>query len=600
MSIRNIFFLLKLVWSVAPARLLLAAGERCLSFSFGAFYTLAFFRHFLNTAQAGGSFTSVVGFFVLFMAFDEATSLLRAYFRHSYCPRVDPLIRGRIALRLGEHALNVEYSAYEDSAFFDSASAASRNAADDALRMVEHFSEFVACVFALALNMGFATWVDPGVLLIALPSVALMFILQRRQNQAREIYEEQCVRPRREADYARRTVFLREYAEDQRATEIWRQISARFERAGARLISLAREHGPRLAILRFGCEFATQIWMFVALNAYIAWRFLNRGAIQLGDYASLQGAAVNFMHFVAMIAQQWISMGRIGITAGFVRGFFDLPVESDEAALDDARGSPVFRGELVLERVSFRYSGANRDTLTDITLRLKPGERLALVGENGAGKSTLVKVLLRLHPPSSGRVAMDGRDARDISLTNWRSRFATSYQDYQIYAATLAQNVLMRPFEDCDEALIWRALEGCGLAEKALTLPLGIHTPLTREFEERGIGLSGGEAQRVALARVLASNAPIAIMDEPSAALDPMGEYSFFEALTRGFAGRSVVFVSHRLSSATLADRILFMENGSIIEQGSHAELMKLNGKYALMFRVQARNYLVQAEGGAN
>jgi ATP-binding cassette subfamily B protein len=246
--------------------------------------------------------------------------------------------------------------------------------------------------------------------------------------------------------------------------------------------------------------------------------------------------------------------------------------------------------ELNVKDVSFAY-GKDSDTLHNINFSIKAGEKIAIVGYNGAGKTTLIKLLLRLYDVSQGQICLNGQDIREYDKKNYRSLFATVFQDYKIFASTIADNVKIDAAGQSDGEQIELALKKSGFAKKLESLPRGINTPLTREFEEEGVNLSGGEAQKVAIARTFYKYCPIIILDEPSSALDPISEYQLNQAMLEVAKDKTVIFISHRLSSTVMADRIYMLEQGNIIEQGSHKELMALEGKYAQMFRMQAEKY---------
>lgn len=220
-------------------------------------------------------------------------------------------------------------------------------------------------------------------------------------------------------------------------------------------------------------------------------------------------------------------------------------------------------------------------------------EKIAIVGHNGAGKTTFVKLLMRLYDATEGEILYFGRNIRELDLPEYRKLYGTAFQDYQVFAMTVAENVLMRrPEGETDYRKVEDCLRRAGVYEKVVGLPHGMDTILTKEFAEDGAVLSGGELQKVAVARAFAKEYQIAIFDEPSSALDPVAEYRLYENILRGCADKTVLFISHRLSTAALADRIYLFENGRIVEQGNHETLMRRNGRYADMFRKQAENYV--------
>jgi ATP-binding cassette subfamily B protein len=253
---------------------------------------------------------------------------------------------------------------------------------------------------------------------------------------------------------------------------------------------------------------------------------------------------------------------------------------------------PMKPASLEFKNVSFAYNEHSGQILKNISFTIKPYEKIAFVGYNGAGKTTLTKLLMRLYDVSDGEIRLNNINIKDYKLEPYRSSFGSVFQDYQLFAATIGENVVMDCFMLDNEAAILQALEDSGFNTRLSTMQDGLYTPLTREFEQDGINLSGGEAQKVAIARVFAKSCQTIILDEPSSALDPISEYNLNKTMLEAAKDKTVIFISHRLSSTKLADRIYMLENGEIIEQGSHDELMTLSGKYCEMFNLQAEKYL--------
>ena len=222
----------------------------------------------------------------------------------------------------------------------------------------------------------------------------------------------------------------------------------------------------------------------------------------------------------------------------------------------------------------------------------KMAEKIAIVGRNGSGKTTLIKILLRLYDPTSGIVEMDGKDYREYDVRSLRRRIGVVFQDFSCYASSVADNVLLRSVKsEKDEQTVVNSLKLCGLYEKVSALKNGIYTVLTKEFDEDGVIFSGGEMQKLAIARMFANDYDIIIMDEPSSALDPIAEYELNSKIIEAAANKTLIIVSHRLSTTKDADKIIYMENGRIEEMGTHKSLIELNGKYAELFNIQASKY---------
>jgi ATP-binding cassette subfamily B protein len=263
-----------------------------------------------------------------------------------------------------------------------------------------------------------------------------------------------------------------------------------------------------------------------------------------------------------------------------------LPVPADLIPLPNP-----LRGEVRFEHVSFSYPGSGAVALQDVSFTIAPGETIAVVGRNGAGKTTLIKLLCRLYDPQAGRILLDGNDIRDYDPDELRSVIAAMFQDYVAYQATAAENIGLGELADLEnQAKVQQAARKGGAAPLIEEMALGYDTPLGKWFD-RGVNLSGGEWQKIALSRAFMRDARILVLDEPTSALDAQAEFDLFERLRALSKGRTAVYISHRFSTVRQADRILFIEEGKLIEEGTHQELMRLGGRYARLFSMQAAAY---------
>lgn len=328
-------------------------------------------------------------------------------------------------------------------------------------------------------------------------------------------------------------------------------------------------------------------------------RYLE-GGMSVGDFSLYFGAVVGIGMWLTELS---------GAVSGFqeaenyvrdFHGFLALPEEEGEGAGRAEPGKPSETGRavsFVWEDVSFSYRSREdgeereRPIFRNLNLTIRAGERLAVVGRNGAGKSTLIKLLCGLLEPDRGRILMDGRDIRTIPRAELYGHFSAVFQHSRILPVSVAQNVMLDVREREDREAMWEAIRAAGLEGKVKSLPAREETCLVGQVSEEGTGLSGGQEQRMLLARALYKDAPVLLLDEPTAALDPIAENEIYEKYGELTAGKTSVFVSHRLASTKFCDRILFIEEGRIVESGSHQELMDRNGKYADMFRVQSRYY---------
>jgi ATP-binding cassette subfamily C protein len=252
--------------------------------------------------------------------------------------------------------------------------------------------------------------------------------------------------------------------------------------------------------------------------------------------------------------------------------------------------------DVEFEHVSFKYPGSGQYALRDVNLKISAGEKLAVVGLNGAGKSTFIKLLMRLYTPESGRILLGGVDIQTYKRDDYFKLFSAVFQEINTFAFSIAENVSMRETNKTDAARVRKVLDLAGLSEKLGSLPKGIETSMLKNLDLEGVEFSGGETQKLALARALYKDAPYIVLDEPTAALDALAEermYLEFDKLARG---KTAVYISHRLASTRFCDRILMFEGGTIAECGTHEALISQGGKYAELFGIQAQYYRSGAE----
>lgn len=318
-----------------------------------------------------------------------------------------------------------------------------------------------------------------------------------------------------------------------------------------------------------------------------------RGLFQIGDYSLYTGAlnsiATNVSSLIGVSATIYEGTLFIDNLISFMKEKQTI-VHSKEIPEEIRRGCPH---TIVFENVSFAYPGTDTYVLKNINLTLRPGETVVLVGLNGAGKTTLIKLLTRLYDPSEGRILLDGKDIREYDPKQLYQIFGIIFQDFGKYAVSVSDNIHFGEIgKDVDINEIQNAAKQSAADEYICKLPDGYDTPLMRIFEPNGIELSGGQWQKLAIARAFYSSSDILILDEPTAALDPLAEQEIFNQFDRLRKDKTTIFVSHRLSSATVATKIVVLEYGTIIEEGTHKELMDKRGRYFELFSTQARRYL--------
>ncbi len=313
-----------------------------------------------------------------------------------------------------------------------------------------------------------------------------------------------------------------------------------------------------------------------------------KNTLGIGDFLLYAGCVHNLADAFMVLMKTLAKMRKCSSEVNDYRSLNEFCDKEEEKAGDLPAAEKY---DITFENVSFKYPGCENYVLKNINLSLPFGEKLAVVGLNGAGKTTFVKLLLKLYRPCEGRILLNGQDINDIDTKQYYRLFAPVFQDMECYAFTLAENVSMRSEEETDKKRAEQCLELAGLGERLKNCSKGVDTPMLRVLHNDGIVLSGGEKQKMALARALYKEAPLVVLDEPTAALDALAESEMYERFDGFVNGKSAVYVSHRLSSTRFCNHIAMFEDGTIAEYGTHQELMEKQGKYAHMFELQAQYY---------
>lgn len=475
---------------------------------------------------------------------------------------------------------------YEDPSFFDRLERVRSNAIS---RPFQVTSGIVTVVGALATGIGLGItlaalnpWLLP---LLVLGGVPLMLTSRRESRREFRFNVAQTQRVRMRT-YLSVVLTGRDEAKEVRAYGLASALRRRFTDLYARYLHDLAGHLKRRAALNILGQLAAALVLGVTLFALV-WLIASDGLS-----VAAAGAAIVAVRMLAgqvqAIAGGVTSIFESGLFIDDLERFLELTPEPDHSEL----ATPLDFGRIVADHVEFTYPGRTSPAVADVSVTIGRGEVIALVGENGSGKSTLAKLIAGLYPVDAGDITWDGVPQESLPPGTTRASTAVIFQDFVRYAMDLRTNIAMgRPDAPPDEDRLTAAARTSGVADFVAQLPHGYDTPLTRWFDG-GHDLSGGQWQRVAIARAFYRDAPLVILDEPSAALDPRAEYDLFSSLRATLAGRSALVISHRFSTVRNADRIYVMEAGRIAEQGSHDELMALDGIYAELFGLQATAYL--------
>lgn len=344
-----------------------------------------------------------------------------------------------------------------------------------------------------------------------------------------------------------------------------------------------------------GCSICTNICFAVSQVIVYGWLFYkaSKGEMTIGNFSFYVASSTSFYTYVRQIMDSVADLLQRSREVDDWRSFLDI----DGGDPDEGVEVPQYDSyEFEFINVSFKYPKAENYALKNLSLTLKAGQRLAVVGLNGAGKSTFIKLLLRLYEPTEGEILLNGVNVAKYSKTSYYRIFAPVFQEVNLFAFPLAENVSMKSPDSTDKRLAESCLENAGFGEKLKELPSGVDTEVLKVIYDDGTDLSGGEKQKLALARALYKDSPVVVLDEPTAALDALAESKLYGDFDKLIGGKTAVYISHRLSSTQFCSEVAMFRDGEMVELGTHKELLERGGAYAEMFRIQAQYYVDNPE----
>lgn len=587
--VQNNLYMLGLIHSVDPWLIPLRLGMAvmvCITYFLGSTYLL---QYTLNAVGKGKGFFDILWMAVLFVALELSADLINNAFWQLYYEKRRYAVGQKVNLTIFEHADSVELACYENPEFYDKFVKALGEADGRAMNVLDNVAGILWCVVDLALCVSLVVSVHPVFLLFALVPLVTIPIRAKYQKQthARDMEIRQIDRRK---GYPHRVFFVADFAKELRLTSMPAYLLKYMKEASEACRRIHAKKGGLLTFLECACILFGNVLPTVLTTVYAVYRTVAQGLMGYGDCFVVLNTTSRISGVLIDSLEEFMNFRNNAQYIDTLREFLEY-----KPRLTDGDQPLPEKGDLELRHVTFQYESASAPTLQDVSMTFAAGQRVAIVGANGAGKSTLVKLLLRLYD-ARGEITYGGVPIQSFAQREYRDMFAAVMQDFHLFAVSAAENVTLARREEGDEQVITDALQSAGIWEK-LQENGGLEASMTREFDPAGLVLSGGEAQKLAIAHVYAKKNRFVILDEPSSALDPIAEYEMYRTMLDACTGCGVIFISHRLSSAVLADKIYLIDGGRVAESGTHEQLMAAGGIYADMFRKQAENYREDSDG---
>lgn len=585
-AISNIFWLLKKIWIYTPGYMFFMVIEGTV-WGINHSISILYIKKLFDVLEENTGFHKVAHVIVIYAVYLLFFYMFHHWYWHIYNPIAHERLHVSMNSELFQQALKIDIEKYDDPEFYNDFIWSMESAYAHAIDFMEDTGKLINRIIASITVISVVFSVDEVMALIIIIlsccRVGFTFISNRKKFE----FKRELNPLLKKYEYIKRVFRLPDYAKDLRVFHVKEPLLRDFCNNVEEEKKIIARYGKILA----GLKAAIYGMMILGENVLIVlvlYKVMVSGELGIGAFAVAVNASWKLAWLMGNMIERLMKYHEHGI---FVEKMITF-LKCQSTIVEGTKVAEPLQS-LVINNLKYRYRKAanQKYAIHNINMRINRGEKIAIVGYNGAGKTTFTKLLMRLYDPSEGEILYNGENIKNFKLSSLRERIAAVFQDYRIFATTIGENVAGGVVPDKDIDRVEDAMHQSTFGEKLKSLPNGIQTQLTREFYEDGIELSGGERQKIAIARALFRNADLVILDEPSSALDPEAEFELNQAISAYTADKTVVFISHRLATTKNADRIYVFEEGEITESGTHEELMVENGKYANMFLLQAEKY---------
>ena len=545
----------------------------------------------INMLQTGRPFSTIVIVVIGMQLILMFQPLYENTFNMLCKNKMLPYIEGKLKQDVYEQAVQTDYKYINNPEYYDNytwAVSEYANKAADAQRLV---NRVISSVITIISMLAIIATLSPLAVLVTVVGTVIENIMYIRTNYYDVAKDCDIVPYDRKLKYYHRVFYMSEYAADLKSTNVKKHLMKGFEEAQNHKLDIIRSYAGKMLPWAYGGVLTFYIARtFVILN--IAYGIYTGEIATVGTYITMMGAVEALKNSMNEMFYYVKDGNRLGSFARKIRSFFEIRSEIEGTSEEGACELPAEGAySICFEHVHFQYENS-KFQIKDFHLTIQPGEKVAIVGENGVGKSTLMKLLLRFYDVDSGRILINGKDIRSYDLNKLRRSIGVAFQHSNVYAMSFEENICV--YDEVAEEQLAGAMDKANLHKVLQKNCADLTTNVTREFDEHGIMLSGGEVQRIGIARLLTKDFGLRLLDEPSSALDPLAEYEMTKLILDSGELSTTIIVSHRLSTIRNVDKIVLVDAGTVAEMGTHEELMALQGKYYEMFTKQAENYVLE------
>ncbi len=585
-SFKQLKFALKQVWTADKLLLVFSIFKNSIEQIFYVFFFVYLTKYIFNCIERNISYKSLITFLVVACLLHVCVHFTCGWYE-AYRKVKTPEVYRYIFHKVMDLSDSLELKDFESPDFYDKYTRALDRCVNSAIDLAIKTGVYAGNVVSTIASLVIVVTVDPVFLVFMIVPMIVSLYFGNKNGKCNYDRENDITRDKRIADYVKRVYYEKKYAAEVRLFDINSIMLDKQIEAVDNMEKISYKYRMKSAFYSFLMKSSYSILAGIVAYLYVVFKVKLGNVSDVSSYVAMITAMSFSTNQLKQAVENRIFLSNESKLFKNLEEFLLRSVEKDTGKPDVGEIKNI-----ELQNVSFIYPGAEKETVKNVSFVWNKGEKIAIVGYNGAGKTTLIKLLMGLYVPTSGKILVNGFDLNEIDLNSYRERFGTVFQDLQVFAMPLVENVLMRrptceeDYKKAEKALINAQFE---ISHKGLVS--GLDTVVSREFDENGFVPSGGQAQKIAIARVFAAAPDMVILDEPSSALDPLAEYNMYNNMMKLSEGRGVIFISHRLSSARMADTIYLMKDGEVVERGTHEELIANKRFYHEMFTLQAENY---------
>lgn len=547
-------------------------------------------KYVIDAITGGIPFREVVVFIIVCSVVTFVEMYIDDWISEYVQPVAKSKIHGSVHRMIFQKILSIDIKSFDDAEFYNNYVWSLDRAEEQIVSCFNNYMNLLASILSIVSMLTIIISVNPVTVIFAVIPMIAVAVFGHIHNKLDISCATEINPITRRKNYSRRVFYLKQYAQELRSSRISEALFKNFTDSVDEEISIQKRYAIPKMLITILKDSSYGFAQMLGLYLYIAYEAIVKKVFTVGTCAAIINAVDRLTGYFYLFSTVLLGIQRNGM---YANAFFDFLKYDSEIELTKEEDNAISQFEILsINNVSFSYPNSLASTLNGISIQVRRGEKIALVGLNGAGKSTLVKLLMRLYDPQDGTITYNGKNIKNLSVKNYRKKFSTIFQDSQIFAVNLIENIIMKCSNNIhadEESKVRDCLERANIRLDQEQL----YKNVTKEYDNSGLEFSGGQKQKIAIARALYSDGEIIIMDEASAALDPISENEINNLILREASNKTILIITHRLTTVNHVDKIYYMENGTIVEEGTHEELIALKGRYARMYHAQAHNYQI-------